>query len=194
MSSEGACGSDTKEIEVNVFEITATAGEDQCIQEGDLLQLEASGGEFYYWLGGEYELNAYDIPNPTSRPLDSTSYRVMIVDANECTTFDEVFIIIAGEPTRFVTRINMITPNGDGVNDVLDFGNNFEKYGTNTLKVFNRWGKLIYEKIDYQLDAERFDGTHKGEQLPAGTYYYTCLLYTSPSPRDRTRSRMPSSA
>ena len=26
------------------------------------------------------------------------------------------------------------------------------------------------------------------------TPYYTCLLYTSPSPRDRTRSRMPSSA
>ena len=27
-----------------------------------------------------------------------------------------------------------------------------------------------------------------------GTPYLTCLLYTSPSPRDRTRSRMPSSA
>ena len=26
------------------------------------------------------------------------------------------------------------------------------------------------------------------------TLYYICLLYTSPSPRDRTRSRMPSSA
>ena len=25
-------------------------------------------------------------------------------------------------------------------------------------------------------------------------YLWTCLLYTSPSPRDRTRSRMPSSA
>ena len=25
-------------------------------------------------------------------------------------------------------------------------------------------------------------------------WYSTCLLYTSPSPRDRTRSRMPSSA
>ena len=25
-------------------------------------------------------------------------------------------------------------------------------------------------------------------------YYACCLLYTSPSPRDRTRSRMPSSA
>ena len=27
-----------------------------------------------------------------------------------------------------------------------------------------------------------------------GNFTYTCLLYTSPSPRDRTRSRMPSSA
>ena len=27
-----------------------------------------------------------------------------------------------------------------------------------------------------------------------GYCYRTCLLYTSPSPRDRTRSRMPSSA
>ena len=26
------------------------------------------------------------------------------------------------------------------------------------------------------------------------TCFFTCLLYTSPSPRDRTRSRMPSSA
>ena len=26
------------------------------------------------------------------------------------------------------------------------------------------------------------------------TFHFTCLLYTSPSPRDRTRSRMPSSA
>ena len=25
-------------------------------------------------------------------------------------------------------------------------------------------------------------------------HYYTCLLYTSPSPRDRQKSRMPSSA
>ena len=29
---------------------------------------------------------------------------------------------------------------------------------------------------------------------PDGTYQYTCLLYTSPSPRDATLSRMPSSA
>ena len=31
-------------------------------------------------------------------------------------------------------------------------------------------------------------------QALGGAVLYTCLLYTSPSPRDRTRSRMPSSA
>ena len=31
-------------------------------------------------------------------------------------------------------------------------------------------------------------------ELGAIVSAYTCLLYTSPSPRDRTRSRMPSSA
>ena len=30
--------------------------------------------------------------------------------------------------------------------------------------------------------------------LTDGSLYYTCLLYTSPSPRDRQKSRMPSSA
>ena len=33
----------------------------------------------------------------------------------------------------------------------------------------------------------------KGE-VKSGLNLYRCLLYTSPSPRDRTRSRMPSSA
>ena len=37
-------------------------------------------------------------------------------------------------------------------------------------------------------------GLNRNERLIIILYYYDCLLYTSPSPRDRTRSRMPSSA
>ena len=50
---------------------------------------------------------------------------------------------------------------------------------------------------DYSFDAnDDFEATGMGSHFEIG---YTkkignCLLYTSPSPRDRTRSRMPSSA
>ena len=42
---------------------------------------------------------------------------------------------------------------------------------------------------DTVLNTTVFDGSKK-----LITHYNVCLLYTSPSPRDRTRSRMPSSA
>ena len=35
---------------------------------------------------------------------------------------------------------------------------------------------------------------NRGERSGYGILHYTCLLYTSPSPRDATLSRMPSSA
>ena len=48
------------------------------------------------------------------------------------------------------------------------------------------------------LPISRADMESRGwEQLDfvvVGGDAYVCLLYTSPSPRDRTRSRMPSSA
>ena len=36
--------------------------------------------------------------------------------------------------------------------------------------------------------------THKSSTDAMGVFNITCLLYTSPSPRDRQKSRMPSSA
>ena len=44
-----------------------------------------------------------------------------------------------------------------------------------------------------ELDKTKFE--QRGIQLEIGVpVTCACLLYTSPSPRDRTRSRMPSSA
>ena len=39
-----------------------------------------------------------------------------------------------------------------------------------------------------------FDSSDKTQQFQLQENIINCLLYTSPSPRDRTRSRMPSSA
>ena len=42
--------------------------------------------------------------------------------------------------------------------------------------------------------ASATDGLINGANGSTNINYKVCLLYTSPSPRDRTRSRMPSSA
>ena len=50
---------------------------------------------------------------------------------------------------------------------------------------------------DFSMRLELIDGQGNFGSLdgdPPAAMRYTCLLYTSPSPRDRTRSRMPSSA
>ena len=55
---------------------------------------------------------------------------------------------------------------------------------------------LVVESDKADMDVESFqDGYLAAVLMPAGsTAPVGCLLYTSPSPRDRTRSRMPSSA
>ena len=53
--------------------------------------------------------------------------------------------------------------------------------------------------VSYEEDKElKYDIIRAAAQVDVFDAYYdkykNCLLYTSPSPRDRTRSRMPSSA
>ena len=59
---------------------------------------------------------------------------------------------------------------------------------------FNEHSEAMYLTSSFVFDsaaqaAARFSGSE-----PGNIYARFCLLYTSPSPRDRTRSRMPSSA
>ena len=55
----------------------------------------------------------------------------------------------------------------------------------------------VYDKIIKKIDPSKvalITGEEKIIPINAKYFLCTCLLYTSPSPRDRTRSRMPSSA
>ena len=51
---------------------------------------------------------------------------------------------------------------------------------------------IIRKYLLSDFTPEALTQVHKGNLRGIGVY--SCLLYTSPSPRDRTRSRMPSSA
>jgi gliding motility-associated-like protein len=65
---------------------------------------------------------------------------------------------------------NVITPNGDGLNDCFKPGFIGEFSDCYELKVYNRWGALLFESVG---TGNCWDGrTKAGNLVPDGTYYY----------------------
>ncbi len=59
---------------------------------------------------------------------------------------------------------NVITPNGDGENDIFVI-NNIEAFPDSRITVYNRWGNKVLDQVGYQNDWYPKDE-------PSGTYYY----------------------
>lgn len=73
---------------------------------------------------------------------------------------------------------NVVTPNGDGIHDVLTI-RGLQNFPNNTIKIYNRWGVLVYSTRGYNSKGNVFDGTSQGRvtvdqdnKLPTGTYFY----------------------
>ncbi len=64
----------------------------------------------------------------------------------------------------------VITPNGDGINDIW-YVENITNHPNSIIRVFNRWGSLVYSAKNYQND---WDGKLNGSDaaLPDGSSYY----------------------
>ncbi|WP_062062634.1 gliding motility-associated C-terminal domain-containing protein, partial [Aquimarina longa] len=84
-----------------------------------------------------------------------------------------------------VEVFNVVTPNGDGDHDVFRIGN-IEKFPENELKIYNRWGVLVYEAKGYGQQGQYFKGESNGRvtinqdrQLPVGTYFYVLTYKNS---------------
>ena len=86
--------------------------------------------------------------------------------------------------------------NGDGLGDVIvtDQGFNYAGNPDRTGGGFIVYGRTDGVTVDIGDIADGTDTTSGIAIFNTAVNQFTCLLYTSPSPRDRTRSRMPSSA
>ena len=62
------------------------------------------------------------------------------------------------------------------------------------MRAKNSKGSVCILYVIEPNDMQHFAGVEKVMEREAEEEANSCLLYTSPSPRDRTRSRMPSSA
>jgi gliding motility-associated-like protein len=88
-------------------------------------------------------------------------------------------LVMVSEEALFIP--NAFTPNGDGYNDLFEI-KGLANYEHVRLKVFNRWGNLVYESVDYGGADGFWDGVAnygvrigKGP-VPTGVYFYSLYL------------------
>lgn len=128
------------------------------------ITVEATGGtpEFTYaWSNGA--------TTAAVNGLAAGEYNVVITDANGCTA-ELTFLLDQPMDLEMPTGY---TPNGDGSND-LYVVHGLEGFPENTLVVFNRWGNVVYERLNYKND---WNGENNGgETLPNGTYFVILTL------------------
>ena len=85
-----------------------------------------------------------------------------------------------------------ITPNGDGINDTFDISGIDLCGFVASVKIFNRWGAIVYESSNYTLGSMSTSGSEgdwdgysptsaigNNGKLPNGTYYYIIHLQDS---------------
>jgi len=68
----------------------------------------------------------------------------------------------------------IVSPNGDGENDELNISG-LQFVDRHELQIFNRWGELIFETVDYENNwaGQVSEGISVGSDLlPDGTYFY----------------------
>jgi len=124
-----------------------------------------SNSNAYYW-NWDFGDQNYSQSNPpvyhTYLQYDS-SYWVTLIVGNEYHCYDTFsqYVVLYDVPLVFP---NVFTPNNDGYNDYFEIIN-AEKIPNTYLVIYDRWGRIVYQKKNYTNDWN-------GEGYPAGTYYY----------------------
>ena len=96
--------------------------------------------------------------------------------------------VIPPAPSDTLRIPNVITPNGDGNNDLFKIDNIDTWPTTRSVTIFNRWGGIVYQTDSYS-NANPWDGTDQtGKQLADGVYFYTIEVFNQPTNKRETHT------
>jgi gliding motility-associated-like protein len=84
-----------------------------------------------------------------------------------------LFTIIPSVTIENLEIPNVLTPNNDGINDVLTINSLFVDCTEFTLYIINRWGNLVYEMNNQSLLFKGED--QNGNKLEQGVYFYRLI-------------------
>ena len=142
-------------------------GEDKtlCNDTTITLSLANNTGDSYLWSNGS-------VSNIVTLDSSNSGTVSVKVTKNECVATDEINLVfescepIITPPTidSIIKIPNIITPNNDDINEFFTLKGLIRDFPID-LKIYNRWGKLVYKSEDYQ-------NNWNAENLPDGMYYY----------------------
>jgi gliding motility-associated-like protein len=166
-------------ITVNTLPVV-DGGSDATITCDSVLTLSATGALNYSWTPSALCTTPDQAITDISADV-TTTFIVVGTDGNGCSSLDTVIVTVTCD-TLFVP--SGFSPNGDNVNDFFVI-NQIDKYPNANLKIFNRWGSLVFEMDKYDNTWNGFsnsDLVRVGEELPNGTYYYVLDLKDGSTP------------
>ncbi len=108
-------------------------------------------------------------PSKTYSANNPGNYNVelIVTDLNGCQDTVVGTLIVNGIYLFYAP--NTFTPDGDGINDTWKIYGESIDMTQYTLKIFDRWGGLIYSSVNAGLG---WDGTQYGKPVPQGTYVW----------------------
>lgn len=163
--------------------ITLDLGPSPLLTEGEsyLIPLQINTvGPFNYTWSPPQGLSCTDCPEPIAMPTENTTYSLLLSDQNGCSTLDSLTIRVV-EQAPEIYAPNIFSPNDDGRNDVFTlFGNASEFVNIELLQVYDRWGNLVFEGLDFPLNDETrgWDGSFRGKNMQPGVFVFYSEIRT----------------
>ncbi len=166
---------------VDPEKLIADAGPDQTLDLGD-----------HTFMNGDYFPKNYNVSQqwfPPYNMVDSTDFDTEVFpyntttytlrvtqDSTGCVAEDQMTISV--KTNRLVRIPNVFTPNGDGMNDMFTAYNLKAATGIDEMRIYDRWGELIYDAKDIPLGdpSKGWDGTFKGKKVLPGVYVYLFMI------------------
>ena len=147
---------------------------DTALVLGESLPIDAqyAGNPWFFSWNPPEGLDCADCPMPTATPLQTTRYFLTISTSPGCSLTDDILIFI--EKPRRLYIPNAFSPNGDGVNDFFRLYAGPDVERILRLRIFDRWGELIFEEENYAPDERQpaWDGRFRGEAMQPAVFAY----------------------
>ncbi len=128
----------------------------------------------FLWFPSETLRDPSDL-TPFVHTYSTETYTLTVFDANGCEGSGSILIEV--DPNRNVFIPNVFKPgNESGLNDHLNVMVGLGVEHVNFMRIYDRWGGLMYERNDFYPNndnlAEGWDGRYRGDYVNPGVFVY----------------------